>query len=543
MKSRVYLTEMNEWKKLSENYLKVRDIHMRDLFKGDPDRGRRMLISDGDILFDYSKNIVTDDTINLLGELAEKCSLREEIEAMFTGEKINETEGRAVLHTALRNRSGKPVYADGKDVMPDVERVLEKMRITSEKIRGLNWTGFSGKPVKNIVNIGIGGSDLGPVMVCEALKFYSKRDISVRFVSNVDGSHIIETLKGLNPEETLFIVASKTFTTQETMTNAKTARRWLIDKSGDEKSVAKHFLALSTNRSEVEKFGIDAGNMFEFWDWVGGRYSLTSAIGLSIMISIGYENFIKLLEGFHSMDLHFRTRPFRENIPVVMALLGIWYNNFFNSGSYAILPYEQYLHRFAAYLQQGDMESNGKSVTRDGKKITYSTGPVIWGEPGTNGQHAFYQLIHQGTQLIPADLIGYMTPLNGDKDHHDILVSNMIAQAEAFAFGKTAEEVKADGVPDNLVPFKTFDGNRPTNSILIDKLTPESLGKLIAMYEHKIFVQGIIWNIYSFDQWGVELGKVLATRIQKEFAGVEISPLHDSSTANLINYYRSRKSE
>ncbi|HPJ41321.1 MAG TPA: glucose-6-phosphate isomerase [Spirochaetota bacterium] len=543
MKNRIYLTEMNEWKKLSDNYQKVKDIHLRELFAGDSSRGERMVISETDILFDYSKNRITDDTVNLLVELAEKCSLREEIEAMFTGEKINETENRAVLHTALRNRSGKPVYADGKDIMPDVERVLEKMRVTSEKIRGFNWKGYSGKPVKNIINIGIGGSDLGPVMVCEALKYYSKRDINVKFVSNVDGSHIIEALNGLNAEETLFIVASKTFTTQETMTNAKTARKWLVEKSGDEKAVAKHFLALSTNRGEVEKFGIDAENMFEFWDWVGGRYSLTSAIGLSIMISIGYDNFIRLLDGFHSMDVHFRTKPFHENIPVVMALLGIWYNNFFNTGTYAILPYEQYLHRFAAYLQQGDMESNGKSVTRDGKKITYNTGPVIWGEPGTNGQHAFYQLIHQGTQLIPADLIGYVKTLNDDAVHHDILISNMIAQAEAFAFGKSSDEVKADGVPDNLVPFKTFDGNRPTNTIFINKLTPESLGRLIAMYEHKIFVQGIIWNIYSFDQWGVELGKVLAGRIQKEFVSGEISSAHDSSTANLINYYRSRKSE
>ncbi len=543
MKNRIYLTEMDEWKRLSDNYQKVKDIHLRELFGNDPERGKKMIISDADILFDYSKNRITNDTVDLLIDLAEKCGLGEEIEAMFTGEKINETENRAVLHTALRNRSGKPVYADGKDVMPDVERVLEKMRITSERIRGFNWIGYSGKPVKNIINIGIGGSDLGPVMVCEALKYYSQRDINVKFVSNVDGSHMIETLKGVNAEETLFIVASKTFTTQETMTNAKTARKWLVDKAGDEKAVAKHFLALSTNRSEVEKFGIDIDNMFEFWDWVGGRYSLTSAIGLSIMISIGYDNFIKLLDGFHSMDVHFRTKTFRENIPVMMALLGIWYNNFFNAVTYAILPYEQYLHRFAAYLQQGDMESNGKSATRDGKKITYNTGPVIWGEPGTNGQHAFYQLIHQGTQLIPADLIGYIKALNSDTDHHDILLSNMIAQAEAFAFGKTSEEVKSDGVPDNLVPFKTFDGNRPVNSILIEKLTPESLGRLIAMYEHKIFVQGIIWNIYSFDQWGVELGKVLAGRIQKEFASGEISPLHDSSTINLINYYRSRKSE
>ncbi len=541
MKNRIYLTEMNEWKRLSENYQRVKDMHLRDLFKNDPGRGSSMVISDGDILFDYSKNRVTSDTVNLLVKLAEGCELRNEIERMFNGEKINETEGRAVLHTALRNRSGKPVFTDGKDVMPDVNRVLEKMRITSEKIRSLEWKGYTGKPVRNIINIGIGGSDLGPVMVCEALKYYSSRDINVKFVSNVDGSHIIETLKEMDPSETLFIVASKTFTTQETMTNAKTAKKWILAQTGDEKAVASHFLALSTNKTEVEKFGIDPENMFEFWDWVGGRYSLTSAIGLSIMIAIGYDNFIKLLDGFHAMDLHFRNSPFAENIPVMMALLGIWYNNFFNANTYAILPYEQYLHRFAAYLQQGDMESNGKSVTRDGKRVDYSTGPVIWGEPGTNGQHAFYQLIHQGTQLIPADLIGYIRSLNGDTDHHDILISNMIAQAEAFAFGKTPDEVRADGVPESLIPFKTFEGNRPTNSILIDRLTPESLGKLIAMYEHKIFVQGIIWNIYSFDQWGVELGKVLAGRIQKEFAGGTVSADHDSSTANLINYYSGRK--
>ncbi|HOP62533.1 MAG TPA: glucose-6-phosphate isomerase [Spirochaetota bacterium] len=541
MKNRVYLTEMNEWEKLSEHYESVRSTHLRELFRDDPDRGSRMVISDNEILFDYSKNRITDETVNLLVELAEKCGLRDEIESMFTGEKINVTENRAVLHTALRNRSGNPVFEDGKNVMPDVERVLEKMHLTSDMIRDRKWKGYSGKPVKNIINIGIGGSDLGPVMVCEALRYYSKRDINVCFVSNVDGSHLIETLHGLKPEETLFIVASKTFTTQETMTNAKSARNWLVEHSGDEKAVARHFLALSTNRSEVVKFGIDPENMFEFWDWVGGRYSLTSAIGLSIMISIGYENFIKMLEGFHYMDNHFRTKPFRENIPVMMGLLGIWYNNFFNSGTYAILPYEQYLHRFAAYLQQGDMESNGKSVTRDGRKVDYSTGPVIWGEPGTNGQHAFYQLMHQGTQIIPADLIGFVKAPNGDTVHHDILISNMIAQAEAFAMGKTSEEVRADGVEERLVPFKTFEGNRPSNAILIDRLTPENLGKLIAMYEHKIFTQGIIWNIFSFDQWGVELGKVLAGRIQKEFTGTDSQQAHDSSTGNLINYYRSRK--
>ena len=458
---------------------------------------------------------------------------------MFTGEKINGTEKRPVLHVALRNRSGRPVYVDGKDVMPDVYAVLEKMRIASEDIRSGRWKGFSGRPVKNIVNIGIGGSDLGPVMACEGLKFYSQRDINIFFVSNIDSTHIAEVLRRIDPAETLFIVASKTFTTMETMTNAETARKWILDHFGSEQAVASHFIALSTNGAEVKKFGINTDNMFEFWDWVGGRYSLTSAIGLSIMISIGYENYIDMLEGFHDMDNHFRYAPFAENIPVIMALLGVWYNNFFGSRTYAILPYEQYLHRFPAYFQQGDMESNGKCVTRSGKRVSYSTGPVIWGEPGTNGQHAFYQLMHQGTSIIPADFIGFIKPLNPISDHHDKLMANMFAQSEAFACGKTESEVRSEGVPDELVPFRIFEGNRPSNTILCSRLTPSVLGSLIAMYEHKIFTQGIIWDIFSFDQWGVELGKVLAGKILRELSASETpSAAHDSSTISLISYYR-----
>ena len=544
MINREFLTETAEWKQLIEHFKKIQGTHMGDLFKNDPGRGEKFSIKDCGFLFDYSKNRVTDETISLLIKLAEKCSLKEEIERMFNGEKINETENRAVLHVALRNRSGKPVVLDGKDVMPDVLAVLNRMKDISEKIRSKLWKGYSGKPVRNIVNIGIGGSDLGPVMVCEALKYYSDRDIKLKFVSNIDCTHIKEAIIDLNPEETLFIVASKTFTTMETMTNAHTAKKWITDFFGTEKSVANHFIALSTNRADVEKFGIDTANMLEFWDWVGGRYSLTSAIGLSIMISIGYDNFIRLLDGFHEMDNHFRNTAFEKNIPVLMALLGIWYNNFFGCETCAILPYEQYMHRFAAYFQQGDMESNGKSVTRDGKKVSYSTGPVIWGEPGTNGQHAFYQLLHQGTKIIPSDLIGFVNPLHGERDHHNKLIANMIAQAEAFAFGKTSEEVAKEGVEQRLVPYKTFEGNRPTNVLMSDKLTPEILGKLIAAYEHKIFTQGIIWNIFSFDQWGVELGKVLAGKILKELEDKNVtSASHDSSTNGLIQYYRSRRVE
>jgi glucose-6-phosphate isomerase len=541
MAKREYLTETAEWKELTDHFKKIESIHMRDLFRNDPDRGRKFRVDDCGLIFDYSKNRVTEETMNLLLKLADKCFLKDEIEKMFTGEKINGTENRAVLHVALRNRSGKPVMCDGVDVMPDILNVIARMKSISDKIRKSEWKGFSGKPVRNIINIGIGGSDLGPVMACEALKYYSDRNINVRFVSNIDSTHIKEAIIDLNPEETLFIVASKTFTTMETMTNAQTAKRWITDFFGSEKAVANHFIALSTNKTDVEKFGIDTGNMLEFWDWVGGRYSLTSAIGLSIMISIGYDNFIKFLDGFHEMDNHFRDTAFDKNIPVLMALLGVWYNNFFQCETCAILPYEQYMHRFAAYFQQGDMESNGKSVTRDGKKVTYSTGPVIWGEPGTNGQHAFYQLLHQGTKIIPADLIGFVNPLNGDRDHHNKLIANMIAQAEAFAFGKTSEDVVKEGVEERLVPYKTFEGNRPTNVIMSEGLTPEILGNLIAAYEHKIFVQGIIWNIFSFDQWGVELGKVLAGKILKELeAGESAESVHDSSTNELIKYYRSR---
>lgn len=544
MKEKIYLTETAEWKKLQDHFRKIENVHLRDLFKSDPARSEKFRIESEGLYFDYSKNRVTNETMELLINLAERCSLKEEIERMFNGEKINETENRAVLHTALRNRSGKPVYTDGYDVMPDVLKVLERMKSISENIRSGSWKGYSGKPVRNIINIGIGGSDLGPVMVCEALKYYSDRKLNLRFVSNIDCTHIKEAIIDLNPEETLFIIASKTFTTMETMTNALTAKKWITGHFRTDGCVASHFIALSTNRTEVEKFGINTDNMLEFWDWVGGRYSLTSAIGLSIMISVGYDNFIRLLEGFHSMDNHFRNSPFERNIPVIMALLGIWYNNFFGWNSHAVLPYEQYMHRFAAYLQQGDMESNGKSVTKDGRRVDYSTGPVIWGEPGTNGQHAFYQLMHQGTVIIPSDLIGFVNPLNRDRDHHNKLMANMLAQAEAFAFGKTPDEVRKEGVDEKLVPYKTFEGNRPANVMMADKLTPEILGRIISAYEHRIFVQGVIWNVYSFDQWGVELGKALAGKIQKELEGETSSgAVHDSSTASLIDFYRSRRAE
>ncbi len=541
MTKREYLTETAEWKQLSAHFKKMQSMHIRDLFTNDPQRGKKFCIESSGLLFDYSKNRITEETMDLLLKLAEKCSLKEKIERMFNGEKINETENRAVLHVALRNRSGKPVMLDGVDVMPDVLNVIDKMKNISDRLRRSEWKGYSGKPIKNIINIGIGGSDLGPVMVCEALKFYSDRNLKVRFVSNIDCTHIKESIIDLNPEETLFIVASKTFTTAETLTNAFTAKKWITDFFGSDKSVANHFIALSTNKADVVKFGIDPANMLEFWDWVGGRYSLTSAIGLSIMISIGYENFVKFLEGFNEMDNHFRNTSFEKNIPVLMALLGIWYNNFFGCDTSAVLPYEQYMHRFTAYLQQGDMESNGKSVTKDGLKVNYSTGPIIWGEPGTNGQHAFYQLMHQGTKLIPADLIGFVNPLHGERDHHNKLIANMIAQAEAFAFGKTSEEVIKEGVEERLVPYKTFDGNRPTNVIMSDRLTPEILGKIIAAYEHKIFTQGVIWNVFSFDQWGVELGKVLAGKVLKELEDKNVTTAsHDSSTNGLIEYYRSR---
>ncbi|MEJ5285211.1 MAG: glucose-6-phosphate isomerase [Brevinematales bacterium] len=537
---------LNSWKKLAVHYESMKNVHMRDLFKSDQNRFNKFSLSFEDIFVDYSKNIITEETMGLLFNLAEEAKLKDAIEKMFSGDKINETEKRAVLHIALRNKSNTPIYVDGVDVMPEVNRVLKQMKEFSDKIISGEWKGYSGKPITDIVNIGIGGSDLGPVMVTEALKPYKKPNINVHFVSNVDGTHIAETLKKLNPETTLFIISSKTFTTQETMTNANTAREWFLSSSKDENSIKKHFVAVSTNEKEVVNFGIDPENMFVFWDWVGGRYSLWSAIGLSIACTIGFENFDALLMGAHKMDNHFRNTPFEKNIPVILALLGIWYNNFFEAETYAILPYDQYLHRLPAYLQQGDMESNGKSVDRSGKKVNYQTGPIIWGEPGTNGQHAFYQLIHQGTKLIPADFLAPAISHNPIGDHHLKLLSNFFAQTEALMNGKTEDEVvaelKVSGKSmeeiEKLKPFKVFEGNRPTNSILFKKLTPEVLGSLIAMYEHKIFVQGVIWNIFSFDQWGVELGKQLANKILPELSGDEVVNSHDSSTNGLINTYK-----
>lgn len=531
------------WKRLEQHYELVKDLHLRDLFAGNPGRAGDFTITEGDICFDYSKNRITGDTLGLLTKLAETCGLKQEIEDMFNGVKINRTENRAVLHVALRNRSGNPVLVDGQDVMPGVTAVLEKMGRVSESVRSGQWLGYSGKPIKNIVNIGIGGSDLGPKMVTQALNYYSLRRLKIFFVSNVDGSDIAETLRDLDPEETLFIVASKTFTTQETMTNAHTAREWILARYKLETAVSRHFLALSTNTDGVARFGIDPENMFEFWDWVGGRYSLTSAIGLPIMMAIGYDRFIELLEGFHAMDLHFRNAPVEKNIPVIMGLLGIWYRNFFKSQTHAILPYDHYLSRFPAYFQQGDMESNGKSTDRQGRPVSHETGPIIWGEPGTNGQHAFFQLIHQGATLVPCDFIGFSQTLNPVGDHHQKLMANFFAQTEALAFGKTREQLEEEGVDESLAPFKTFDGNRPTTNILVKRLTPYTLGQLIALYEHKIFTQGIIWNIYSFDQWGVELGKTLAKKILPELGdGYSEKLNHDSSTNNLIEIYRRHRS-
>jgi glucose-6-phosphate isomerase len=519
---------------------------MRDLFKADPERFSNFSLNVKDIIFDYSKNIITDKTVGLLLKLAEECRTKDAVEAMFTGDKINETENRAVLHTALRSFSGEPVYTEGKDVMPDIKRVLRKMKNFCNKVQEGRWRGYTGKKIRYIVNIGIGGSDLGPLMVTEALKPYWLEDIQTFFVSNVDGTHIAETLKKIKPERTLFLIASKTFTTQETMTNAYTARNWFLEHAADEKNIAKHFVALSTNEAEVVKFGIDKRNMFEFWDWVGGRYSLWSAIGLSIALTIGYKNFEQLMKGAHETDKHFRNTAFEKNIPVLMALTGIWYTNFFGAQSEAILPYDQYLHRFAAYFQQGNMESNGKSIDRNGEPVEYATGPVIWGEPGTNGQHAFYQLIHQGTPLIPCDFIAPANSQNPVGDHHQKLLSNFFAQTEALMNGKSEEEAERElemqGLSSEqiarLLPYKIFAGNRPTNSLLIKKITPFSLGQLIAMYEHKIFVQGIIWNIFSFDQWGVELGKQLAGNILPELGDDEKISSHDSSTNGLINAFK-----
>jgi glucose-6-phosphate isomerase len=542
-------TETSAWQQLKQHYEEMKNVSMREMFRADINRFSKFSTGTEDIVFDYSKNRINEKTIQLLLQLAEECKVKDAIEAMFNGDKINETENRSVLHVALRNFSKEPVYSEGKDVMPAVRRVLKQMKSFSDKVHNGEWRGYSGKRIKYIVNIGIGGSDLGPLMVTEALKPYWIEDIQTYFVSNVDGTHIAETLKKIKPERTLFLIASKTFTTQETMTNAHTAREWFLKKAKDEKHIAKHFVALSTNEKEVTKFGIDKKNMFEFWDWVGGRYSLWSAIGLSIALTIGYKNFELLLKGGHETDKYFRATPFEKNISVLMALVGLWYTNFFGSQTEAILPYDQYMHRFAAYFQQGNMESNGKSVDRNGEPVSYATGPIIWGEPGTNGQHAFYQLIHQGTILIPCDFIAPAQTHNPIGDHHQKLLSNFFAQTEALMNGKTDEEAEKElekaGMTTEeiakLLPFKVFAGNKPTNSILIKKITPFTLGKLIALYEHKIFVQGVIWNIYSFDQWGVELGKQLANKILPELESEEKIESHDSSTNNLINLYKKMK--
>ncbi|MBN2474139.1 MAG: glucose-6-phosphate isomerase [Pirellulales bacterium] len=538
------LTQRPEWQELSRHCQQMAPLHLRDLFRDDPDRATALTIEDCGLLLDYSKNRVTEETMSLLLALAESAGLEDAIERMFTGEKINVTEGRAVLHVALRNRPDDPIEVDGQDVMPGVRAVLKKMARFSDAVRGGQWKGHTGKRIRNVVNIGIGGSDLGPQMAYEALKPYTDRALSVRFVSNVDGTHLAEAIRDLDPAETLFIVASKTFTTQETMTNARSARSWLLAALGDRSAVAKHFVALSTNARGVADFGIDAdANMFEFWDWVGGRYSLPSAIGLSLMIAVGPANFYRMLDGYHAMDRHFRDTPWERNMPVVLALLGIWYNNFFGAESHVILPYDQYLSRFAAYFQQGDMESNGKSTALDGSRVEWQTGPVIWGEPGTNGQHAFYQLLHQGTKLVSADFIGLARSHNPLGDHHVKLMANLFAQTEALAFGRTPAEVEAEGVAPELIPHKTFEGNRPTNTIMAELLDPETLGKLIALYEHKIFVQGIIWGINSYDQMGVELGKVLAGRILPELESEAEPPLdHDGSTNQLIRWFRAHRS-
>jgi len=520
-------TATPSWQALQQHFEQMKNVHMKELFAADANRFDKFSIRTGDILFDYSKNIITEKTLQLLLELANDCQLPEAIKAMYAGEKINDTEKRAVLHTALRNFSSNPVFFEGKDVMPEIKAVLEQMRTFCSKVHSGEWTGYTGKKIKYIVNIGIGGSDLGPVMVTEALKPYWVDGIQTYFVSNVDGTHIAETLKKVDAEQTLFLIASKTFTTLETMTNANTARAWFLEAAKEEAFIAKHFVALSTNEKDVVKFGIAAENMFVFWDWVGGRYSLWSAIGLSIALTIGFDNFENVLKGAHQADTHFANTPFDKNIPVIMAMLGIWYTNFYGTASEAILPYDQYLHRFAAYFQQGNMESNGKYVDRNEQEVNYATGPVIWGEPGTNGQHAFYQLIHQGTQVIPCDFIAPAISQNPIGNHHPILLSNFFAQTEALMNGANHEN-----------PFRVFKGNRPTNSFLLTKITPFTLGQLIGFYEHKIFVQGVVWNIYSFDQWGVELGKVLANKILPELNTDEPISTHDSSTNGLVNYYK-----
>jgi glucose-6-phosphate isomerase len=539
MAANTQLTQRPAWKALQDHSQKVKSLHMRNLFADDPQRAERFSLEALGIYLDYSKNRITGETIPLLLDLAETSDLRRRIDAMFNGEKINITEQRAVLHVALRTPKNQSILVDGENVVPKVHQVLDKMSAFADRVRSGEWKGHTGKRIRNVVNIGIGGSDLGPMMAYEALKHYSDRNLTLRFVSNVDGTDIAEATRDLDPAETLFIICSKTFTTIETLTNAQSARDWCLNRLSDNQAVAKHFVAVSTNKEEVAKFGIDTANMFEFWDWVGGRYSYESAIGLSVMIGIGPENFRDMLAGFHTMDEHFRTAPFDKNLPVLLGMLGIWYANFFGAETHAILPYDQYLWRLSAYCQQLDMESNGKHVDLDGNVVDYNTGPVIWGQPGTNGQHAYYQLIHQGTRLIPCDFIGFCQSLNPVEPHHDLLMANCFAQTEALAFGKTAQEVEAEGVDPSLVQHRTFEGNRPTNTILATRFTPEMLGKLIALYEHKVFVQGTIWNINSFDQWGVELGKVLANRINPELTSKAEPKLdHDSSTNTLIHRYR-----
>ena len=533
------LTQRSTWQALGAHYQQVKNQTLSQLFAGDPRRGERFTLEATGLYLDYSKNRVTDETLRLLVALAEECQLRDRIAAMFRGDKINLTENRAVLHTALRAPRNACILVDGKNVVPDVHAVLDRMATFADRVRAGEWLGHTGKKIRNIVNIGIGGSDLGPVMTYEALRHYSQRNLTFRYIANVDGTDFVESTRDLAADETLFIVSSKTFTTQETMTNALSARNWLLAALGDERAVGKHFVAVSTNAKEVSQFGIDTVNMFGFWVWVGGRYSLDSAIGLSTMIAIGPDNFRALLAGFHEMDEHYRTAPFAQNLPALMGLLGVWYTNFFDAETVAVLPYDQYLKRFPAYLQQLTMESNGKSVTLAGAPVDYQTGAIYWGEPGTNGQHSFYQLIHQGTKLIPCDFIGFAKSLNPTGPHHDLLMANLFAQSEALAFGKTAAQVKADGAPDWLVPHRTFAGNRPSNTLLIEQLTPAALGKLVALYEHIVFTQGVIWNVGSFDQWGVELGKVLAKQIVPELQATSAPALqHDSSTNTLIRRYR-----
>lgn len=536
------LTQLPEWKHLARHYQAIKSAHLRDLFAQDKQRAQKFTVANEDIVLDYSKNRINEETMRALFALARKRALAQARAAMFSGKIINRTENRPVLHIALRNLSNKPIRVNGVDVMPEVNRVLKKMRAFADTVRSGSWLGFTGKPIRNIINIGIGGSDLGPAMAYEALKPYAKRDLTVRFVSNIDSAHIIEATRDLKADETLFVVTSKTFTTQETLVNARSARAWCLAQLKSEKAIEKHFVAVSTNTAKVKEFGIDPENMFEFWDWVGGRYSLCSAVGLSLMLAIGPKNFDRLLAGCHAMDRHFLNAPMEKNLPVILALLGVWHNNFFGAQTHAILPYSQYLEKFPAYLQQADMESNGKSVDQSGKKAGWQTGPIIWGEPGTNGQHAFYQLLHQGTKLVPADFIGFCRPAEELGDHQAMLMANFFAQTEALAFGKTRKEVAAEGVSAELVPHKTFEGNRPTNTILAEKLDPTTLGKLIALYEHKIFTQGVIWNIYSFDQWGVQLGKELAGKILPELlAGGEGKLKHDSSTNALIRFFRATR--